>query len=453
MRKMSKMLAALLALIMTLTACGMAAAEQEVRKIETPADAEEWIRTLFGEHPEELDTSWALVPEAKEALAGAGGMKAVAMQLAAFGEVKEIQPVYQKEIQGYQFFYIPCVFSMMPVDIVLVTLAGAVAGIQTGAFSGQQEEEENTASSGPASIELNLPVPALEGELPGILTLPEGEGPFPAVVLVHGSGPNDMDETVYNIKPFKDLAEGLAAKGVAVYRYDKRTLVYGAEMAGNHQITLMDETVDDAAAAVQLLAAQDKIDSARIFVLGHSLGGNAIPAIAGVLKDQTVDGRGYIMMAASPRPQDELMREQVDFLYSLAPEITEKEQAEKDALFAELDKLKDLDSLGDDDIISSAYAPYWKWLAAYDILQAAKEIDKPVLLLQGEEDYQVTMTDFGIWQEAIGEKENWTLISYPGLIHLFITGQKAEGPNAYMKTEKVDEKVISDIAEFIEKNK
>ena len=450
MRKLSKMLAALLALVMTLTACGMAAAEQEARKIETTADADEWIQTLFGEHPEELDTAWALVPEVKTALDAAGGMKAVAMQFAALGEVKEIQPAYKNEVQGYQVFNIPCVFSTMSVDIVLVAQDGAVAGIQTSAFTGKQEESAVAADL--VSIELNLPVPEL-GELPGVLTLPAGDGPFPAIVLVHGSGPNDMDETVMNVKPFRDLAEGLAAKGVAVYRYDKRTLVYGAEMAGNHQITLMDETVDDAAAAVQLLAAQDKIDSARIFVLGHSLGGNAIPAIAGVLKNQAVDGRGYIMMAASPRPQDELMREQIDFLYSLAPEITEKEQAEKDALFAELDKLKDLDSLGDDDIISSAYAPYWKWLAAYDILQAAKEIDKPVLLLQGEEDYQVTMTDFGIWQEAIGEKENWTLISYPGLIHLFITGQKAEGPNAYMKTEKVDEKVISDIAEFIEKNK
>lgn len=446
MRKMKKMLAALLALLLTLTACGMTFAEQEARKIETPADADEWIQALFGEHPEELDSTWAMVPEVKTALDAAGGMKTVAMQFSAIGEVKEIQPAYQKEIQGYQAFYIPCVFSTVSVDIVLYTQDGAIAGIQTGAFSGKQEAD---ASADLISMELNLPVPALEGELPGILTLPAGDGPFPAVVLVHGSGPHDMDETVYSIKPFRDLAEGLAAKGVAVYRYDKRTYVYGTEMAADHQITLMDETIDDAAAAVQLLAQQDKIDPARIFVLGHSQGGNAIPAIAGVLKKQAVDGCGYIMMAASPRPMDELMREQTDFLYSLQPEITEEQQAEKDALFAELDKLNDLDALTDDDSVAGAYAPYWKWLAAYDILQAAKDIDKPVLLLQGEEDYQVTMTDFGIWQEAIGEKENWTLISYPGLIHLFITGQKAEGPNAYLKTEKMDETVISDIAEFI----
>ena len=166
MRKLSKMLAALLALVMTLTACGMGAAEQEARKIETTADADEWIQTLFGEHPEELDTAWALVPEVKTALDAAGGMKAVAMQLAALGEVKEIQPAYKNEVQGYQVFNIPCVFSTMSVDIVLVTQDGAIAGIQTGVFSGKQE----SASSDLASVELNLPVPSL-GELPGILTL------------------------------------------------------------------------------------------------------------------------------------------------------------------------------------------------------------------------------------------------------------------------------------------
>ena len=446
MKTLHKMLAALLATALTLTACGMAFAEQEARKIETSEDAVECIQTLFGEHPEEMENTWELVPELKAALASSGGMKAVALSLAALGGLKEIQPASQKEIQGYQVFYIPCVFTAASMDLVLYTQNGAVAGIQTGAFSGKQEEK---AASELVSLELNLPVPALEGELPGILTLPAGDGPFPAVVLVHGSGPNDMDETVSGNKPFRDLAEGLAAKGIAVYRFDKRTYVYGQKTMENHQFTPMDEFAEDAVNAVQMLAQQEKIDPSRIYVLGHSQGGNMIPAIAGALKNQTADGCGYIMMAASPRKLEVLMREQTDFVYSLMPEITEEQQAEKDALFAELDRLNDLDALTDDDAVAGAYAPYWKWLDEHDIIQAAKEIEKPVLLLQGEEDYQVTMEDFGIWKDAIGEKENWTLISYPGLVHLFITGQKTEGPSAYIRTEKMNEKVISDIAEFI----
>ena len=77
------------------------------------------------------------------------------------------------------------------------------------------------------------------------------------------------------------------------------------------------------------------------------------------------------------------------------------------------------------------------------------KITKPVLVLQGEEDWQVTMKDFGIWKEAFGDKENWTMISYPGLIHAMTPGVMNEASLNYTKAEKVDEKVIGDIADFI----
>ena len=99
--------------------------------------------------------------------------------------------------------------------------------------------------------------------------------------------------------------------------------------------------------------------------------------------------------------------------------------------------------------MAGVYSSYWKWLAEYDILQAADEITEPVLLLQGEEDYQVTTVDFDIWKETVGAKENWKLISYPGLTHIFMTGQKSEGSAAYSRDGKVDTQVIRDIASFI----
>ena len=150
------------------------------------------------------------------------------------------------------------------------------------------------------------------------------------------------------------------------------------------------------------------------------------------------------------------MRDQYDFLYSLMPEETEGQQtekatflAEKEKIFSELDRLQDLDALADDDTVLGIRKSYWKWLADYDILQAAKEITRPVLLLQGEEDYQVTMEDFGIWKETVGDRENWRMISYPGLVHPFVPGQKTEGSDAYTRSAKVDAGVIRDIAEFI----
>ena len=436
-----------MAMILVLTVCAGAGAEQEKRKMETPADADEWIAVFLGDHPEDLEGQWAMSAQMEAAAARTGGIAGLAKQLSTLGTVEKIHPAYEGEAQKYKAFYIPCVFSAMSVDLILVVQDGAIAGLQTGAYTGGMEEEE-TESDAFENIELNLPVPSL-GELPGILTLPKGDGPFPAVVLLQGSGPSDKDESIGNLKPFRDLAEGLSTRGVAVYRFDKRTYVYGAELAGKKDVSLEDETIEDALNAVQLLAGQEQIDPERIFVLGHSLGGNAVPAIAGKLKQFPVKARGYIMMAASPRPLDVLMREQCNYLYSLLPEITAQQQAEKDALFAELDRLKDLDSMTEADTVAGAYASYWKWLAAYDILQAAGEITEPVLLLQGEEDYQVTMTDFAIWQETFGEKNNWQMISYPGLTHLFMPGQKSEGSAAYTREARVDEQVIRDIAGFI----
>ncbi len=461
MMKPRKYRSVLLAVIMILTVCissaasGKDAAEDtmslagmaEIRKTETAADADEWIRIFLGENPEELDGAWAMTDQMQAAAERLGGMKGMAQSLAQLGTLEEISPAYEGELKGYKVFYIPCVFSNMSVDLVLVTDQGLIAGLNTGAYTGGAEQEETSALFD--SIDLALPVPSMNKELPGTLTVPKGDGPFPAVVLIHGSGPCDRDESVGNLKPFKDLAEGLAEKDIAVYRFDKRTYVYGSEMMNDHQITLVEESIEDAVNAVQLLAAQEKIDPDRILVLGHSLGGNAVPAIAGELEQAPVKACGFIMMAASPRPLDELMREQYDYLYSLLPEVTEEQQAEKDALFSELDRLKDPDALTDDDMIAGAYAPYWKWLADYDALKEAEGIAEPCLLLQGEEDYQVTMEDFAIWQEAVGEKENWQLISYPGLIHAFTQGQKAEGAAAYSRNEKVDPQVIEDIAGFI----
>ncbi len=443
---MKKIISVLLAMIMALTVCGITAAEQGSRKMETPADADEFVAAFLGEHPEELEGAWAFSAQMENAIKQMGGIAGLAKKLTALGRPDTIMPAYEGEMGGFQVFHVPCTFSLMKVDLILAVQDGAVAGLQTGTYTGHQAEK--TESGLFDSIELALPVPML-GELPGMLTVPKGEGTFPAVILLQGSGASDKDESVGNLKPFRDLAEGLAEKGVAVYRFDKRSYVYGMELMANRQITLVDETIEDAVNAVQLVAQQDRIDPDRIYVLGHSLGGNAIPAVARELKNAPVKARGFIMLAASPRPLDVLMREQYDFLYSLMPEISAEQQAEKDALFAELDKLQDPDSLTEDDQVAGVYTAYWKWLADYDILQAAGEITEPVLLLQGEEDYQVTMEDFGIWKDAFGQKENWQMISYPGLTHVFTPGQKTEGSAVYSRSDRMDTQVIQDIADFV----
>ena len=98
--------------------------------------------------------------------------------------------------------------------------------------------------------------------LPGTLTLPEGAAsPLPAVVLLHGSGPNDRDESIGQTKMFRDLAEMLAEKGIAVLRYDKRTLIYGSRYTAEDlkTFTVDDESIQDAVAAANLLRSDPRI--------------------------------------------------------------------------------------------------------------------------------------------------------------------------------------------------
>ncbi len=149
--------------------------------------------------------------------------------------------------------------------------------------------------------------------LPGTITVPKGTGPFPVVVLVHGSGPNDRDETIGGNRPFKDLAWGLASRGIAVVRYDKRTRVYGARMQSRF-ITLDAEVIADALAAVYLARSAAVLDSTRVFLLGHSLGAMLGPSIAGR------DGHlaGLILLAGPARRFADVLRDQMRYIDSLS---------------------------------------------------------------------------------------------------------------------------------------
>ncbi len=182
------------------------------------------------------------------------------------------------------------------------------------------------------------------GFLPGTLTIPKDNGPFPAIVLVHGSGPNDRDETIGPNKPFRDLAWGLASRGIAVLRYEKRTKVYGLKLSQDKKLaaslTVNEETIDDAISAVGLLRTIDKIDSQKIFVLGHSLGGMMIPRIA----SRNPRVAGFIIMAGTTGKIEEAILEQTRYIFSLQGILTEearKKLKELEELVAKVKALKE----------------------------------------------------------------------------------------------------------------
>jgi hypothetical protein len=281
-----------------------------------------------------------------------------------------------------------------------------------------------------------------EWKLPGTLTVPVGKGPFPAIALVHGSGPNDRDETVGQTKVFKDLAEGLASRGIVVLRYEKRTRQYAAKTAAMERFTVNEETVDDAVQALATLRAQPEVDAKRVFLLGHSLGGNLAPRIA----EADAKLAGLVLLAANARPLAEALLDQAEYLGATPADLQ--------ALRAQAAKLKALEPADADAPPLhigpiSAPASYWLDLNAYDPAATAKRLTIPMLILQGERDYQVTMKDLAVWKSALGSRKNVTLRSYPALNHLFVAGEGKSLPAEYNKPGHVAPEVVDDVAKFL----
>jgi dienelactone hydrolase len=281
--------------------------------------------------------------------------------------------------------------------------------------------------------------------LPGTLTLPVGKGPFAAVVLVQGSGPHDADETIGPNKPFRDLAWGLATGGIAVLRYEKRTRAHGMKKAG--KITIDLEATDDALLAVKELRKHSQIDPRRVFVAGHSLGAFIAPRLGE--KDPAL--AGLVLLAGNSRPLEDLVLEQFTYLYSLEGELSAKRKEE----LAELKKkvLKVKDKFADDtptkELPLGLPAGYWKSLNEYDQRATAAKLTMPVLVLQGERDYQVTMEDHAGWKKALAASKAATFKSYPNLNHLFMDGKGKGTPAEYSKAGHVAREVIDDVAAWI----
>jgi dienelactone hydrolase len=283
--------------------------------------------------------------------------------------------------------------------------------------------------------------------LPGTLSIPKGDGPFPAIVLVHGSGPHDRDETVGGTRVFQDLAQGLASRGIAVLRYEKRTKTYQKELAGTRDMTLKDEVLDDAVAALAVLRAAAGIDPAKVFVLGHSLGGLLAPRIA------FEDGKaaGVVLLAAPSRPMSEVVRDQVAALSG--PGASEAQKGMSSTLRREADALADLYAGRPPEspaaTIFGAPPAYWLELKAQTPVATAVRLGIPLLVLQGGRDSQVSGKDFAGWQRSLKGVPRATLKTYPKLNHLFVAG---EGPGLaadYEKTGHVDRAVVEDIATFV----
>jgi dienelactone hydrolase len=346
---------------------------------------------------------------------------------------------------GLTIVVVPLRFERANLDLVLSYQQGKIAGLFIRPAQAPPHAWTPPAYDDAATYQsLDVMVGAAPG-LPATLTLPRVDRKVAAVVLVHGSGPNDRNETIGPNRPFEDIADGLASRGIAALRYDKRTKVAPQAFAPTHPFTVREEVIDDARAAVALLRARPEIDPRRIVVIGHSLGATLAPRIA---KDDA-DVAGIVMLAAAARPLADLIVEQSEYLASLHAPLDAQAQAKIDALkamAARADAVKPGDAGAP---ILNLPLSYWGDLNAYDPAGTAATLTIPMLVLQGGRDYQVTTKDFDGFRAALAGHANATLTLLPRLNHLFIAGEGKSTPAEYTRPGHVDRAAIDDIVAFI----
>ena len=286
--------------------------------------------------------------------------------------------------------------------------------------------------------------------LPGTLSMPTGSGPFPAVVLVAGSGPQDRDETIGPNAPLRDLAWGLASNGIAVLRYDKRTKAHGTEMAAQvDKVTVREEVTDDAIAAVDLLRATPGIDPERVFLAGHSLGGYLAPRIAA-----DANGRlaGIALLEANARPLQRLIEDQLAYLASDAGGADPSAKAMLAALPAQVALVESADlspATPASSLPLGIPAAYWLDLRAYDPVATARACRSRCSSPRAAGTTRCHRRSWLHGGPAWGTGPGVTVREYPSLNHLLMAGTGPSRPAEYAQPGHVAPELVADLAAWV----
>nr|WP_252195717.1 alpha/beta hydrolase [Bacillus mycoides] len=284
-----------------------------------------------------------------------------------------------------------------------------------------------------------------EKKLNGLLTLPKGVEKPPVAILLQGSGPNNMDSIIGTglNRPFADIAHGLAENGIASIRYDKRSYAYPNDVSD-----VETEYLYDAKEAVRLAKEDKRVDSNRIYLIGHSQGGLLGPKIA----QDNPEIKGFVSMAGTLRRLEDIVLTQTTLRLEQENLSNERKKEELDNTKAGVDKIKKLNSSDKTEVILGYPASYWNSLNKIDGASIVKNLSIPMFIIQGTTDFHVLeKVDYKLWQETLEDKDNVSFKVYPGLSHLFMPGGSADkfDGSIYNKPAHVDSQVIKDISGWI----
>jgi len=390
-----------------------------------------FIKSLFEE--KDIQKTYAYLDPAAQAKITEKGLKDMQEQLQV--QLGKFLSIIESNIEEKNYYYFTA-FEKMKLDIKITFSENKMIS----GFLFVPHKEFNQKKLG---TELDIESGTIK--LHGTLLNPNGDSKK-LVIFVHGSGPQDRDETLIENKPFKDIAENLFQNGIASYRFDKRTLSNPESF--NDKSTIDDEVTNDVINVVKYFRNSKEFAASEIIILGHSLGAYMLPRIANK-SDQI--GK-IILLAGNSRPISQLVTEQFDYLLKVnpTPELEKDSKKMKTQISYLSSKEFNLNS-PKESLPFNMSAYYWKSMQEYNPLKEIKKIKIPILILQGERDYQVSMTDFELWHSNLKNHDNASFISYPKLNHLFIIGEKPSTPQEYAIKGNVDTSVITDISNFIAK--
>ena len=242
--------------------------------------------------------------------------------------------------------------------------------------------------------------------LPAKLMVPNGLESYPLVIILQGSGTHDIDGTLGPNKPYRDLAAGLASRGIATLRYPKKYYVY-PQQAAEIGINADAEYIEDALTIIGQMKGIPQFSS--IYLAGHSMGGMVAPWIA---REAGVDG--MILLAGSPMKLAQISLDQN--LDLVGDQLTEEQKAQVKDFFT---KMLNQEIPPETDLGQGITAGYYYSFDKYFCMPVLEETEMPVLIVNAELDFQSPKKYFDVFVEKLGDRPNITLKLLPGLNHIF----------------------------------
>ena len=381
----------------------------------------------------------------REALGGEDGVAQLWAQLEmAFGAFETVETATSSAQSGYLVVLVQCVFATSDVTLQLAYDSdGAFAGLSVAFFAAKENTQELPG-------ETVLLREGAQDETPATLLLPQGEGPFPCVILVHGSGASDKNLSAYGAAPFLDLAQGLAERGIASIRYDKYTYAH-SQLCMNADFTVQQEYINDALAAFQALEQDERISS--VFVVGLSHGAMLAPRIMEQMKGEKL--LGAVLLEGSPLPLWQIMLSQMEAAIApLSGEEAAQAQAQLDAQRAQFEALA---GMTDEERMQAQILPgvsgyYFYDEASFDAAKGANALGLPLLIVQGGKDFQVTpQNGIDAWKEALDPSLPVEYAYYENMTHLLfdLQGESTASIADYVNPGPVSTALLDDMAAWI----